>query len=140
MGDLMVSTELEKIKDIEKKEKQDKKLALLEIGKFVVTVLEIICTGALSVKLFTIENSFNEQMLALQQTINNQMIVLEEQISNSVEVIKNVDMSSTVENTVNNYGALISETTGVDTLLRYAQNAYVFGDYEVLYKFIVWKN
>lgn len=114
-----------------KKDDKDK-ISKLDKIKLLISVLSLLFSGTVMLKLFSVENSYNKQLQILQQDFNTQLEMVRNDVETNIQDVKATIVSSNVENTTNNYGAVIDERDSVTTLLKYAENAYLAGDYETV--------
>ena len=103
-----------------KKDDKDK-ISKLDKIKLLISVLSLLFSGTMMLKLFSVENSYNKQLQILQQDFNTQLEMVRNDVETNIQDVKATIVSSNVENTTNNYGAVIDERDSVTTLLKYAE-------------------
>ena len=89
-----------------KKDDKDK-ISKLDKIKLLISVFSLLFSGTVMLKLFSVENSYNKQLQILQQDFNTQLEMVRNDVETNIQDVKATSVSSNVENTTNNYGAVL---------------------------------
>lgn len=89
-----------------KKDDKDK-ISKLDKIKLLISVFSLLFSGTVMLKLFSVENSYNKQLQILQQDFNTQLEMVRNDVETNIQDVKATIVSSNVENTTNNYGAVL---------------------------------
>lgn len=114
----------------DKAQNRSKKPEINDIIKLIIFLLDVFLSGSILIKIFCIENNYNQQYRTLIDDVSQIIQVSQEEINTDIESIKQTIVSSNIQNITNNNAPIINEEMDEQTLIKYAENAFWAEDYE----------
>lgn len=120
----------EKKKDRNRTKLKCTNLEIKDVLKLIMLLLDVFLSSTVLIKFFSVENNYNQRYQAFIDDVGQIVQVSQEEINADMESIKQTIVSSNVQNITNNNAPMINEEMDGQTLIKYAENAFLAEDYK----------